>query len=121
MAEENAHNLLDKFQVGRGERCGSVRRAGQLGGLSIVWCHPKVGRVFGFFQVVFEMLEHVFHIFGHVHVDGAVLVVPSQVDAAKLFSFPVDGDGVFISEGLDQMFGIFFADVFNSKVVHHWA
>ena len=47
------------------------------------------------------------------------LVVPSQVDAAELFSFPVDGDGVFISEGLDQMFGIFLAHIFNSKVVHH--
>ena len=84
-----------------------------------MWGNPMVWRVLGFGQVVFRSLERVFHIFGHVHVDGAVLVVPSQVDAAELFSFPVDGDGVFISEGLDQMFGIFFADVFNSKVVHH--
>jgi hypothetical protein len=57
--------------------------------------------------------------FGHVNVDGSVLVIPNEVDATELLAFPVGCDGVFVLEYLDQMFGIFFADVFNSNVVDH--
>ena len=116
--KEDSYDLLNQLEVGRGEWRGIVWRAGQLGGFSVVGSDPMVGRVFCLQCDVFEALQCVAHIVGHVHVDGSVLVVPSEVDAAELFAFPVRCDGVFLSQCLEQMFGIFFADVFNSKVVH---
>ena len=72
-----------------------------MGGFSVVGSDPMVGRVFCFQLGVFEALQCVPHIVGHVHVDGPVLVVPSQVDAAELLGFPVDCDGVFRFKCID--------------------
>ena len=77
VVEEDANDLLDQLQFGQGEWRGIVWRAGELGGFSIVGSDPMVGRVFCFQCGVFEALLCVLHIFGHVHVDGPVLVVPS--------------------------------------------
>ena len=78
-----------------------MRRAGELGGFAVVWGYLQVRQVLCFCQDVFKALKCVFRIFGHVHVDGSVLVFPSQVDAAELFSFPVNGNGVFALQCLD--------------------
>ena len=55
-----------------------------------------------------KFVESAFDVSRHGDVDCALVVVaPVECETTVERAGPVDGDGVFISEGLDQMFGIF--------------
>ena len=67
-----------------------------------------------------RMLESVkgcLEIFGHGHVAGACGVVPVNDKSAEEGIGPVDGDGVQFLEGLDEVVGVFLADIIDPKVV----
>ena len=57
-------------------------------------------------------------IVGHGYVAGACGVVPDNGKSAEKGIGPVDGDGVQFLEGLDEVVGVFLADVIDPKVVN---
>jgi hypothetical protein len=53
----------------------------------------------------------------HGNVNVARLVVPSESEAAVERAIPFGGDGVELAESDDEMIGMLFANVFDTKVV----
>ena len=46
-------------------------------------------------------------------------IVPVNGESAEEGTSPVDGDGVEFLEGLDEVVGVLFSDVFDTKVVYN--
>jgi hypothetical protein len=55
---------------------------------------------------------------GHSEVNGAVFVVPLQVDATEYFTIFVDGDIIMFLEGVDEMGGMGIANNLNAKIIN---
>ena len=100
-------------------------RTGDLSGFSAHW---TVTSYMGFFQAwggilgarwrrMLDLVEGGREVFGHECVAGSPVVVSVEFQAALPCTSPVDGYGVRLAEGLDKVVGIFFADVFYTKVV----
>ena len=51
------------------------------------------------------------------HVDNSLGVVPLESETAVETAGPVSGDGVLGAEAVEQMFGMFFANILDAKVV----
>ena len=64
-----------------------------------------------------EFVKGCLDIFGYGDVAGACGVVPVNGESAEERTGPVDGDGVQFLEGLDEVVGVFLADVLDPKVV----
>ena len=64
-----------------------------------------------------ELEEGFLDVAGHGHVDSASGVVPLQCHAQETFARPFGGDVVQGLEGRNEVFGMFAANVLNSKVV----
>ena len=58
-------------------------------------------------------------IFGHGDVTGVCSVVPVDGESSEEGTSPVDRDGVEFLEGLDEVVGVLFSDVLDSKVVYN--
>ena len=58
-------------------------------------------------------------IVGHVYVAGACGVVLRNEKSTEEGTGPVYGDGVQFLEGLDEVVGVFLADVLDPKVVEN--
>lgn len=71
--------------------------------------------------VVVKALEGSFNIAGHGEVNVAIGIVPVKGHATELGACPVDSDGVFFLEDGYEMVGMFFAHIFDPKVVHYEA
>jgi hypothetical protein len=91
--------------LGRRESRGSVNGCRELyfsavlGGGAEMWC------VFGRNGLdMVETEECCGHIVGHADVDGAVGVVPLQMQSNVEFAGPINGDGVFALEYLNEIF-----------------
>ena len=56
-------------------------------------------------------------IVGHGYVAGVCGVIPGSGNSMEEVTSPVDGDGVQFLEGLDEVVGVFLADVLDPKVV----
>ena len=54
----------------------------------------------------------------HGDVAGAFGIFPFNGESAEYGTGPVDGDGVEFLEGLDEVVGVIFSDVLDSKVVN---
>ena len=65
-----------------------------------------------------EALECVFDITWHGEVYGVVLVVPIKGDATVESAGPIGGDFVFGGEDFVQVFCVFFANIFNAKIIY---
>ena len=46
-------------------------------------------------------------------------IIPFELEAAEDGAFPVFGDLVLALEDVSEMFGVFFSNIFNSKVVYY--
>ena len=57
-------------------------------------------------------------IFWHGYVAGAFVVVPIDGESTEEGTGPVYGDGVDFLEGLDEVVGVFFADLLDPKVIN---
>lgn len=70
---------------------------------------------------MFESLEGFSDVVGHGKIYCSVDVIPAKVDAAVLLGIPVNGDCVFGLESCDEMVGVFFSYIFDSKIVDYKA
>jgi hypothetical protein len=68
-------------------------------------------------RVVSELVKGGRHVVGHGNVDKFFGVVPFDSEATIKFAFPVGGNGVKVLQGIDEMVGIVFANIFDAKVV----
>ena len=57
-------------------------------------------------------------IFGHGDVAGACGIVPVIGESAEEGTGPVYGDGIQFLEGLEEVVGVFFAEVLDPKVIN---
>ena len=46
------------------------------------------------------------------------IIIPNEVDAGKFCAVPVCGDLIMLLKGLEDMEGVFFSRIFDSKVVN---
>ena len=63
--------------------------------------------------------KEVFYVIIDGQATGAFGVVPGKIDAGKAGSGPVLGDLVMLEEGVSQVVGVAFVDVFYAKVVNN--
>ena len=73
-------------------------------------------RAFG--RWMLEFVKVCLEIFGHGDVTGACGIVPVNGEFAEERTGPVDGDGIQFLEGLDEVVGVFLADVLDPKVIN---
>ena len=57
-------------------------------------------------------------ILGHGDVTGVCGVVPVDGESAEEGTIAIDGDGVEFLQGLDEVVGVLFSGVLDSKVVY---
>ena len=63
--------------------------------------------------------KEVFYVILDGQATGAFGVVPGEIDASKEGAGPVLGDFVMLEEGVAQVVGVAFVDVFYAKVVNN--
>ena len=68
---------------------------------------------------ILELVEGFLNVCGHGDVTSTFLVVPIKGETTIEGASLVDGDSIQHLEILDEMLRIFFADVFDTKVVNH--
>ena len=73
-------------------------------------------RAFG--RRMLDFVKGCLEIFGHGDVAGACGIVPVNGESAEERTGPVDGDGVEFLEDLDELVGIFLANVLDPKVIN---
>ena len=56
-------------------------------------------------------------IIGHGYVTGTLVIIPVERDSSIEGTGPVDINGVQFLEGLGEMVGVFFANIFDGKIV----
>ena len=66
-----------------------------------------------------ELFEHLTDIVGHDEMDLSLFLVPIESDTDVSCSRPIGSDFVVAFECLLEVQSVFFADVFDSKIVHH--
>ena len=64
-----------------------------------------------------EFVKGCLDIFGHGDVTGACGIAPVNDESAEDGTSPVSGDSIQFLEGLDEVVGVFLADVLDLKVV----
>ena len=70
-------------------------------------CEPFVGRIFGaFWDSVLEALQGFAEVVGHGDFDIFFWVVPIDGKSAVLAARLVDGDGVMLSELIEEVVGV---------------
>ena len=63
--------------------------------------------------------KEVFYVILDGQATGAFGVVPGKIDAVEAGAGPVLGDFVMLEEGVMQVFGVAFVDLFYAKVVNN--
>jgi hypothetical protein len=76
-----------------------------------------VGAVLGLFTGMVVTLKEFFDVAWHGDVDVFVFVVPLEGDTTVQFAFPIDVQGVMFLEGIEKVVGMFFANIFNAKII----
>ena len=66
---------------------------------------------------ILEVVKGCLEIFGNGDVAGACGIVPFNGESAEEGTGPVDGDGVQFFEILDEVVGVFLADVLDPEVI----
>ena len=87
---------------------------------SVGWFCPGVwGVLRAFGRCMFEFVKGCLEIFGHGDVAGACSIVPVNGESTEEVTGTVNGDGIQFLEGLDEVVGVFFADVLDPKVINN--
>ena len=73
--------------------------------------------LFSFRAFTVESGEGIGDVIGHGEMDFALGVIPVERESEVTFAFPVFSDVVMLFNGVDEMIGVFFADVFHSEIV----
>jgi hypothetical protein len=68
---------------------------------------------------VIEAEECFSHIVGHANVNGAVGVVPVEVQPDVEVAGPVNGDGLLALKDFNEMASMFLSDVLDAKIINH--
>ena len=66
-----------------------------------------------------EFVKGCLEIFGNGDVAGVCGIVPVNGESAEEGTGPVDGDFIEVLEGLDEVVGVLFANVLDTKVVNN--
>ena len=66
---------------------------------------------------MFKTCKESFNVSGHGDVDVALGVIPFQCDAAVKCSVPILLEGIVCAECVDEMVGMFFFIIFDSKII----
>ena len=74
--------------------------------------------LWAFERWILEFVKGYLEIFGHGGIAGACGIVPVNVDSAEEGTGPVDGYGIQFLEGLDEVVGVFLANVLEPKVIN---
>ena len=65
-----------------------------------------------------KFVEGLLDVAGHTEVACAIGIIPVELDATEAFAGPVDFNiFIMVAEALDEMVGMFFANVFDAKIV----
>ena len=72
-------------------------------------------RVFG--RRMLQFLKGCSEIFGHGDITSACGIFPGKGESAEEGTGPVDGYGIQFLEVLDEVVGVFLADVFDPKAI----
>ena len=59
------------------------------------------------------------NVFVHCEMTCAFVIVPCQVDTRVERAITILGDGVVFEEGVTQVVGVAFANVFNAKIINY--
>ena len=79
-----------------------------------------VGRLLWFWgKRVVLLIEDCLDLPVHVEAEGAVLVVSVNVDTGVLFPFPVSGDGTVLFQIREEVFGVAFLHILNTKIIYY--
>ena len=114
--EEGSDNLLDEglqFFV----ECGRDVDMSILLIFSVHWFVPWMWCILHLLPNMFEAAEAFGDVAWHGKRDDSIFVVPGERDSTEQAAGPVDSNCVFFFEGGDEIFCIFFARLFYSKVV----
>ena len=112
-------NLLAISFLLLGEDWVNSKGFGILSCLTVGGWRPGVWRVLRTWWVgVVETLESFLDEAGHGAGDGTVDVVPIQMDSAKQFAIPVDGDVICFLQGGNEEIDIALAGVLHAEVVN---
>ena len=74
--------------------------------------------LWAFGRLILEFVQGCLGIFWHGYVIGVCGIVPVNGESAEKVTGPVDGDGVEFLEDLDEVVGVLFADVLDSKLIN---
>ena len=70
-------------------------------------------------HLVVEYVAGLGDVIGHAEVYRAFVIVPVEMDAEENFAVPVYSAFVLLGEMVDEVVGVSFVDVFDSKVIDH--
>ena len=71
---------------------------------------------------VLELVKGFDDVAGHAERACVLVIVPVQVDPTESFAIPINVDLlVMVAEALDEMVGMFFANVFYAKIIYNEA
>ena len=117
--EEGAGDALHAFDTVFLKRrcCCGFGRVLDFG--TIRRCEPFVGRILGAFRSgVLEAFQCVGDGVWHGDVDVVFWVVPPNGQSAVLAAGSVDGNGIMILEGIDEVGGVVGGEEFDAKVIY---
>jgi hypothetical protein len=91
---------------------------GSWGAHAIVGLDPFVWCMLGLFgRLVVEFCEGTLDVAGHGDVDVFLLIVPVDGEPAVLGTGPVDGGGVCVADGIDEVVYVGLVEVFDAEVI----
>ena len=67
---------------------------------------------------VLELVQRFLKVIGYGNVASPIRVIPLDVKTTEQGAGPIHGYGVLFLEGLDQVFRILFANIFDAEVVN---
>jgi hypothetical protein len=118
--KECANDFLEALGTGVVKGWRVINRWHQLCGGAVCWCHPCVGRIFGPFGCcVLEFVQCVGNVTGHGEIDRFAFIVPIDGEAEEFGCGPVSSYLIYLGNALDQVFGVFTADVTDAQVVNN--
>jgi hypothetical protein len=122
IVKEGANDLLEVRDLGRSDPRGLVHRGTELDFSAVLPGGTEVGGVLrtGGHGVI-EAEECFCHIVEYANFNGAVGVVPVEVQTDIEVAGPVNGDGVVALKNFNEMASMLFSNVLDPKIINHKA
>jgi hypothetical protein len=110
---------LDSFLASGEKRRCVIWRCTVLGRFAIARLGSGVwGVLLLCWGLVTKLVEFVGNVFGHGEIHVSLGIVPIELYAAIESTGPIGLDCIVFGEGINEMLGMFVADVFDAKVVN---